>query len=287
MIGLGDRLAAFPAFVAGSQRVVTAKSIVVYGEVHGSPAVAKWLTHPGRVWRDRFRHEIRTYERLQSAGLRGPMPSLLFADPVALVLVVGRAPGSALSTERHPLRDVPAATAEAVIGACARVEALSPWRISSLRRPFDAQIERLDRHRVGGWVPERIANRTLAETARLRDEGTRPTFAHGDPIGPNVFVASRCILVDWEFAGFRVPRYDVSVLWTVARRQPTMRRQIISGLGPRSGPNWRSFAANVVTMLARERRMHEALPLGDLSRARLPGIAADLEHAGSLVSGRG
>lgn len=284
MTGVDRVTTAFPPFVPDGAVVTTGKSVVAFGTVQGAPAAAKWLTHRGREWRDRFRHEIRVYQRLHVVGGGGVAPPLFFADPKALLLVVGRARGRALSRERYPERDVAPKSARDVVAALDHVAWWRPWRIASIGRVYEEHERRVTRYRKAGWLPDPMARLCVAATRRLARERVRPAFAHGDVIGPNVFVGSRTGLIDWEFAGYHLPHYDLALLWVVAQRQPAVREAIVDRVAGSAPLERLAFAASVATLLGRERKIHDQLPAGHRHRWRLDGMAADLPVAHAMLT---
>ena len=69
----------------------------------------------------------------------------------------------------------------------------------------------------------------------------------------------------------------------VAGAQPVMRARIAEHVEAGTDDERRSFGLNVTTLLARERKMHEALPAADPLRQRLGPIAVDLDAAAELL----
>jgi thiamine kinase-like enzyme len=109
-------------------------------------------------------------------------------------------------------------------------------------------------------------------------------FCHGEALLSNVLLTSSSpVLVDWEHAGWYLPGYDLAVLWAALASDPATRWQI-SQLAQSSGTKLRdAFLVNLLLVLTRELRMHDALGSGEEQRILLRRLHEDVGLARRAV----
>lgn len=270
-----------PDFSPTAVLAQTGKSLLLAGAYKGIPAVAKLLTDPAPLWRDKFAAEVYAYRVFAGTPPSVRTPRLLASDPLAGLLVLERVQGSPAAVERHPPGPLPVAVADLVLAA---VDALAAWvpPAGAFSAVFDYSV-RFARYGVGGHGL--LAEQDTRRLEVLYGRGLGWSFAHGDALLGNFLVDAGseqgCVLIDWEFAGLYLPRYDHAMLWTLLQADPHARSSILTEIegGP---PHQRAaFWVNAAMTVTREIRMHRELPPGPLRQQRL----ADLEDDWRTVGG--
>lgn len=253
----------------------TGKSLVLAGAYNDIPAVAKLLTDPAPLWRNKFAAEVHAYRVFAESPPPVRTPKLLASDPLAGLLVLERVQGSPVATVRHPQGQLPVAAADAVFAA---VDGLTAWVPPS--GAFDAVFDypaRFARYGPKGYglLAEEVARRLEA----LHSQGLGWSFAHGDALLGNFLLDAdsqqRCVLIDWEFAGLYLPRYDHAMLWTVLHADPRARSSILSGIEGSPPQERVAFWVNAAMTVTREIRMHRELLPGPMRQQRLADLEAD------------
>ncbi|MHA6802959.1 phosphotransferase family protein [Salinifilum ghardaiensis] len=116
--------------------------------------------------------------------------------------------------------------------------------------------------------------------------------AHGDGVPPNILLTGEGIarLVDWEFAGLRRAGWDLALLHTLLTRTPVA-QHLLAEHATTSGV-WDGFPLQRSLAIAREVRIHTALPDGPLRNQRLALLStawrlltADLHREATPVNG--
>lgn len=236
------------------------RTVLLAGTAGRNSVVAKCLVDHSPAWVERFRHEIAAYRAFVRHRPPVRVPRLVAADPDACTLVIERMPGRPAAARRHPLDAPPRAGLRAVIGSFSRIGLWEP-PVSLFKQPIDyaARISRF--HELG-----LLTDRDLGDLQKLlhglaHPGGGRSTpwqFCHGEALLTNVLLApTGPALVDWEYAGWYLPGYDLATLWSVLGDAPMARRQI-SQLAQAQGPAARdAFLVNLMLVLTREIRTYE------------------------------
>lgn len=230
------------------------RSVLLAGTAGRMPAIAKCLVDHSPAWVERFRHEISAYRAFVRHRPPARVPRLVAADPESCTLLMERMPGRVAALQRQPLEAPSRGDVRSALGAFSRI---------NLWRPppgiFDAPIDypaRISRYHELGL----LTDRDLGDLQKLLHglAHTPGQFCHGDALLSNVLLApTGPVLVDWEFAGWYLPGYDLAVLWSVLGGDPLARRQI-SQLAQSSGPASRdAFLVNLMLVLTREIRTYE------------------------------
>jgi len=102
-------------------------------------------------------------------------------------------------------------------------------------------------------------------------------FSHGDLLLTNVMATGAAVtLLDWEYAGLRLPGYDHALLWLALMDHPAAQDLVATRAAAQS-----AFRLHAATLLLRELRIHrQAASAGPgtahgqrrLRRGRPPGL---------------
>ncbi|NLU73547.1 aminoglycoside phosphotransferase family protein [Streptomyces sp. HNM0575] len=241
------------------------RSVLVSGTAGRNAVVAKCLVDKAASSVERFRHEIASYRAFVRHRPPVRVPRLVAADPDECVLVIERMPGRVAALRRHLLDTPPRADLRAALGALCKVNFWQPPP-GSFPRPIDYPA-RLARCHEQGLLTDRDLGdlQTLlhgvakAHAAQAPGTGGTPwQFCHGDALLTNVLLApAGPALVDWEYAGWYLPGYDLATLWVVLGDAPMARRHI-SQLAQAQGTAARdAFLVNLMLVLTREIRTYE------------------------------
>lgn len=230
------------------------RTVLLAGTVGRMPVIAKCLLDHSPAWVDRFRHEVSAYRSFVRHRPPVRVPRLVAADPESCSLVLERMPGRAAALQRHPTQAPPRSDVRAAIGAFCRINL---WRPPA--GTFDAPIDypaRITRYHELGL----LTDRDMGDLQKLLHglAHTPGQFCHGDALLSNVLLApTGPVLLDWEFAGWYLPGYDLAVLWSVLGEDLVARRHI-SQLAQAAGPAARdAFLVNLMLVLTREIRTYE------------------------------
>jgi hypothetical protein len=247
------------------------KTIVIGGSVGPQPVVAKVLLDRGPFWRDKFDREISIYSAFARQAPPVRAPRLIDADPSRGVLILERLAGRPLAADRYPGGPLPADELTAVLDV---VELIARWR----PEPPTAwggwdYAERLDRYRGHGLLSD-ADQRALA--ALLDQAGPVRCFAHGDVLPGNVRLldGGRLALLDWEFAGFYLPGFDLALLWVLLRSLPA-RQLVVGRLAGADHAVRAAFTVNQAMALTRELRIHREADPGPWRDQRLADLMED------------
>lgn len=229
-------------------------SVLLAGAAGRMPVIAKCLIEHSPAWVGRFRHEITAYRAFVRHRPPVRVPRLVAADPESCTLLLERMPGRVAALHRHPFTAPPTTDVRAMLGAFTRINL---WRPPS--GVFDTPVDyagRIARYYELGL----LTDRDLGDLQKLLHGLAHAPgqFCHGDALLSNVLLApTGPVLVDWEFAGWYLPGYDLAVLWSVLGGDPLARRQI-SQLAQTAGPAARdAFLVNLMLVLTREIRTYE------------------------------
>ncbi|HEV2374509.1 MAG TPA: aminoglycoside phosphotransferase family protein [Streptosporangiaceae bacterium] len=257
---------------------VGGKSVVVAGHIGDQPVVAKVLADDSPQWRAKHQHEIAVYKTFAKHHPPLRVPRLVRTDGER-ILVLERIPGAPLDTSRYPTRVL---SGEEVRGAIALVGALAGWQ----PRPdgFTPALDytaRIARYHADGLFD----NRDRAALERLLTRCGQPSqLCHGDPLPSNMLITpnGEWVLLDWEYTGLFLPGFDLAMLHTLFAATPAARDRIETIVAARR--EVAPFLVNLAIVLAREFRIHNALPEDDpLRRIRLPVIQKSWGRARDLI----
>ncbi|MEV5599063.1 aminoglycoside phosphotransferase family protein [Streptomyces sp. NPDC052496] len=257
------------------------RSVLLVGTTGRTTAVAKCLLDHSPAWAERFRHEIAAYRSFVRHRPPVRVPRLVAADPDNCTLVVERMPGRVASLQRHPTEAPPRADVRAALGAICRVNL---WRPPA--GMFDAPLDYAGRigrfHDLG-----LLTDRDLGDLQKLLHglAHTQGQFCHGDALLNNVLLSpAGPVLLDWDYAGWYLPGYDLATLWSVLGDAPVARRQI-SQLAQAAGPAARdAFLVNLMLVLTREIRRYETAVQRTM-REPTPTGTPGPGHPGALAAG--
>lgn len=267
------------------------RSVLLAGAAGRNPVVAKCLLDHSPAWVERFQQEIEAYRTFVRHRPPVRVPRLVAADPDAGVLVIERMPGRVAAHRRHPF-DVPQRTdLRAVLDSFRKINLWQPPP-AMFDRPIDYPA-RLVRHHELGLLTDRDLDDLQKLLHGVAQSGPRhcppQQFCHGDALLTNVLVApTGPALVDWEYAGWYLPGYDLATLWSVLGSAPVSRRRI-SHLAQSRGTAARdAFLVNLMLVLTREIRTYETAVQRTM---RAPGPAvqqgppAGEERVGPMATG--
>jgi hypothetical protein len=255
----------------------TGKSILIGGTVKQRPVVAKVLTDRRQFWRDKFDREIAVYRAFTQAAPPVRVPLLIDADPTTSVVIMERLLGDPLSPDRYPVWPLPAKEVTAVLDAAG---ALVDWQPTA-PTPWEGWDygDRLDRYR-GYELLDEHDHHVLSDL--LEQAGATRNFAHGDLLPSNVWFATdqaghggQVALLDWEFAGYFLPGFDLALLWVLLRSTPLARDLITGRIAATDPPTRAAFAINQAMALIREIRSHREVPASPWREMRLTALTED------------
>jgi hypothetical protein len=261
-----------PGFTAGAVLHRTGKSVLLAGSLGRESVVVKCLLADSPHWVQRFRQEVTAYRTFTRRRPPVRVPRLIAADADRGVMVLEHVPGRPAARERHPSAALARGDVRATLQA---VSTLNQWRPPAGSFPFAFDYPaRIDRYHSLGLLTDRDAidlTHLLRGVARMA-----PQFCHGDPVPPNILLTSHGpALLDWESAGYHLPGYDLAVLWTLLARDPMTRRHIVQ-LAQQDGSQARdAFLVNLMLVLVREIRLHDASGVGEDKRRVLRRLHDD------------
>lgn len=255
-----------PGLVVGDLLRRTGKSAVVAGAIGDTPVVVKLLLGDDPFWRAKLGREIDAYRIFAEHRPPVRVPRMIHTDGARL-LVLERLEGQPLHAERHPDRSLPEADVNATLDALAAFHAWRPPR--GVFAPMFDYARRIRRYRDDGPL-------TGADAEALRGLLARWTgdweMNHGDPVPSNLFIAAGGVvaLLDWEFAGWCRPGFDLALLHVLLAGTPHARARIERTVMARQIEV--PFAINLAIALARELRIHRELDDGDRRVALLEAL---------------
>lgn len=237
----------------------TAKSVVAIGE----RVVAKSLAVDGEYARARFAHEATVHRRFIAYPPPVRAPKLILTDGLRL-LVVERLPGEPLNSERFPGNLSESTRLDALLRT---LEKLHEWQPPRSEFPVVFNYpDRFRRYRGYGLLTD---DEEAALTSAFGPLAGAWEFNHGDPVPSNVLVEDDdALLIDWEYAGWFLPGFDLAMLFTMLTNTPYALRRIEQAVARHRIEV--PFAINLAVVLTRELRRHRELPAG---RRRDQGLA--------------
>lgn len=265
------------------------RSVLLSGTAGRNQVVAKCLLDHSPAWVERFQQEIAAYRTFVRHRPPVRVPKLVAADPEACTLVIERMPGRVAANRRHPF-DVPQRTdLRAVLDSFCRINLWQPPATA-----FDCPIDypaRLTRYHELGLLTDRDLDDLQKLLHGVVQSGPRHRaprqFCHGDALLTNVLMApTGPSLVDWEYAGWYLPGYDLATLWSVLGSAPAVRRRV-SQLAQSQGTATRdAFLINLMLVLTREIRTYETAVQRTM-REPAPSVHAPggEERAGTMATG--
>jgi hypothetical protein len=219
-----------PGFQPRGPARQTTKSLLLRGELDGTPVLVKKLLRPDSVWGWYFGRELAIYRAFSEEPPPVRVPRLVRADAASGLLVLELLAGRPLAQHRRTDAALGSGTQQELLRICRE---LGAWRRGLERMPSEAprpEQRRVMRDRLLedpgsplGWVREglvRCAGLGLLEDSAATAlvgllEGSAVTFAHGDLMPRNLIQTEdgRLALVDWECAGPHPAGWDRALLW--------------------------------------------------------------------------
>jgi aminoglycoside phosphotransferase (APT) family kinase protein len=236
-------------------------------------AVAKCLIDPDPYWSARFVAEIRWYRLFEQHAPPVAVPRLLFADEALALSVVEFLEGQPLVRTRYPAQPLPPRQIETLLAELSR---LHSWRVPqapSLGELVADYREKFQSYAARGFLTvDDCSNLSLL----LDRERWTPEFNHGDLLLSNCLaLGSGLALIDWEFAGYYFPGYDLALLWTLLQADSAARRCIIEVVQQRGAAAERAFVINRMRVIAREINIHQKETGGTTHDQQIRWLEAD------------
>jgi hypothetical protein len=255
------------------------KAVTATGELYGARVVVKLLLSDDPFWRARLAHEVTVYRHFADDPPPVRVPGMAGTDG-STWLALEHLPGRPLGTGRYMTSAPDPGDLAAVLGA---VRVLRRWEPAS---PDFGGVhgydDRIAHYHAAGFLSGQDVDALLALLARC---GDRREFCHGDLLPSNIWLtgAASCALLDWEYAGWYLPGYDLAMLHvTAGDAVPGLRRRI-GGLIARDRQTRAAFCVNLARVLARERRLHSELDPANPARTRIPAIERSWNRARRLI----
>jgi len=264
----------------------TGKSLLIAGTFRGEPAVAKLLTDRGAFWQTRFLHEIEFYRAIQEGDPPIRIPQLLHADNPNLMMIQELLPGEPMADARHPSKPVDLQGFRALLNTLPALHAWMPWPTPDPETIVLDYENRLAKHLQRGFLSPEDVDRGIR---LLHSISWTPEFNHGDLLLTNCLfdtVQQRIALIDWEYAGYLVPGYDLALLYTLSlhdENQHAMITRVVQESGEKGSA---LFLVNLLILLARETHNLRELQHIDLLRSRTTLVTTELEQTRHLLHAR-
>jgi aminoglycoside phosphotransferase (APT) family kinase protein len=264
---------ACPEFQVSSILARTGKCLLIRGTLAGQLAVAKYLVEPDAYWSTRFVNEIRWYRLFMQHTPPVAIPRLLFADEMLALSVLEFLEGQPLGRTRYAAQPLPPGQIETLLAELSR---LHSWRVP--QAPSLSELVADYHEKVQGYADRGFLSADdCSNLAHLlgRDQSV-PEFNHGDLLPSNCLaLASRLALIDWEFAGYYLPGFDLALLWTLLHADSAARRRIIEVVQQRGAAAERAFLINQMRVIAREINIHQKAHGAIPYDPRIRGLEAD------------
>jgi aminoglycoside phosphotransferase (APT) family kinase protein len=246
---------ACPEFQASSILARTGKCLLIRGTLAGIAAVAKCLVEPDAYWSTHFAKEIRWYRLFTQHTPPVAIPRLLFADEALGLSVLEFLEGQPLCRTRYATQPLPPRQIDTLVTELSR---LHSWRVPQL--PSSSELVADYREKFRSY-----ADRGFLSAADCSDlmqllgrDQSDPEFNHGDLLLSNCLaLGAGLALIDWEFAGYYLPGYDLALLWTLLQADSAARRCIIETVRRRGAAAERAFFINQMRVIVREIRIHQ------------------------------
>ena len=264
---------ACPEFQASSILARTGKCLLIRGTLAGQLAVAKYLVEPDAYWSTRFVKEIRWYRLFMQHTPPVAIPRLLFADEMLALSVLEFLEGQPLGRTRYATQALPPGQIETLLTELSR---LHSWRVppaQSLSALVADYRDKFQSYAVRGSLS---ADDSSNLTQLLGRDQWAPEFNHGDLLPSNCLaLGSGLALIDWEFAGYYLPGYDLALLWALLQADSVARRCIIELVRRRGTAAERAFVINQMRVIAREISIHQKETGGASHEERIRWLEVD------------
>lgn len=229
------------------------KTVTAAGTLAGRPVVVKTLTSDDPFWQAKLRHEIGVYRQFAMHPPPVRVPALAGTDGSSW-LAVELLAGEPLSAGRYLAGATAAGKLPQVL---ATVGQLNAWRPPAASFGGLADYhDRIGRYHALGYLTEADH---AALTWLLGRCGPAREFCHGDLVPGNIWFTAtgECALLDWEFAGWYLPGYDLALLYVLAGGAVPGLRATIADQVTAAGRQ--ALAVNLACVATRELRMHAGL----------------------------
>jgi hypothetical protein len=197
---------AVPEFEPVDRPIATSKTVLVPGDLGGTPAIAKHTVDTADIWRDNLDRESRALAALDGGIPIVQAPRLLRYLPAELLLIMERVEGEPLALQRYAEGTLPPPVLRDLVHQLNALAAIdTPSGLPSV--DYVARIERYQAtYKI--LTPD-DSKRMLRLASEL---GPPRSFGHGDLLPSNCLVSADCIksrvrIIDWEFAGTYLPCY--------------------------------------------------------------------------------
>lgn len=252
---LGRIRRVIPLFTFDAVLQTTGKCKILSGMVEGQPAIAKVLFSTDRQWVQRFRHEIQFYRTAKRVSAPVAIPKVYATDEHELVMVEERVQGSPLANARYLDRGMNHRASESLLRAMRAIGEWQPWPPVS-RNDALASLESMLTKGVNAGIVDTSQRDAVVRTVNALDWA--PEFSHGDLLPSNCMSAPdgrTLTLVDWEYADYRLPCYDLALVFMVAFQSGSVRNAIGQEVMRRDTTRRLLFLANLAALLTREVRI--------------------------------
>jgi Phosphotransferase enzyme family len=261
------------AFRANSLLARTGKCLIITGTLAGRAAIAKCLFDPDPYWRARFVAEIGWYRVFEQHVPPVAVPRLLFADETQFVSILELLDGAPLSRARYVSQPQPPDRIAALLAELARLHGWSRPHPPAWSEIAAGYREKFQRYASRGLLSADDCSNLDILLGRAR---SAPEFNHGDMLLSNCLaLGSQLALIDWEFAGYYLPGYDLALLWTLLQADDHARHRIVEAVQQRGAAAQSAFVVNQMRVLAREIKIHQKEGRGTDDAARLRWLEAD------------
>ncbi|WP_067665946.1 phosphotransferase [Nocardia miyunensis] len=236
----------------------TEKSVVLAGWCEEARVAVKVLREGvDDFWITAWQREIGVNQVFTAPGAVVPVtvPRLRHTDH-ARVMVFDWVAGRCLDQARYPRGRLTDREIETILSVISAITRWQPPRAVGVG-PVGDYWDRVARyHRLGLLTDEDHA----ALQVLLPAAGPVDQFNHGDLLATNVMMAeSAATVIDWEFAGYFLPGYDLAVAYILfGAATPAIRDRIDAIVT--AGAIEIGFAVNLIVIAVREVRMHRDLP---------------------------
>ena len=270
-----------PEFEANVFLARTGKCLLIRGILAGLPAVAKCLVEPDPYWSARFLEEIRWYRLFERRPPPVVVPRLLFADEARAISILELLHGQPLNNNRYVAQPLPLSQVETLLAQLAR---LHSWHVPQAQSTSEVVAEYHEKFQ--GYAERGLLNAndcSVLATLLEREEST-PEFNHGDVLPSNCLaLGSGLALIDWEFAGYYLPGYDLALLWTLLRADSAARRRIEAVVQQQGLAAERTFVINQMRVIAREINIHRKQIGGATHDQRISWLETDRDTVRVLM----
>ncbi len=267
-----------PGFRVRGQRSCTDTSLLLDGFLDGRAVIAKYPIDRRPFWLARARHEITVYRALTTlAPLPVTVPEMVAGDSTRHLVVVSELAGNPVHPHRYVSKPIHSGQIDAVLGALDRIHGWRPALPSALPCDDDypSQLAAVRDPRLNDVDWDRAGELYTTIASRLGME-----IQHGDAHLGNVLRQpdGRLALIDLEFTAWRLPGYDLAMLWVLLGDAPGVREQLIARIGL-TAERHAAFWCSALLVCLREVTSHRRNPHTAVRRARLERLHRDLAVA--------